>query len=248
MRCISIATAVWMAAVAAGQDAQLTGLRATLEALHSQAAAAAAETRGATPELTIAKHQLRDWIEVQLGSLQDFTQERAFEDHINESLKAAGATEAGDDQNLLGSLGEVRLNTESGLLIVTTSVGILCSYDESAYAYERINDRWQRVWESEQNDYSPKKYTPQYIVAVHVWQAFRHGDADGPPFVMTLGNEGWCSSSWHQVYYRVWRADSLASKPLIDESEFSVAADRNLLGWKHQPRHGIQGFPGGRVD
>jgi len=27
---------------------------------------------------------------------------------------------------------------------------------------------WQRLWESEQNDYSPKKYNPQHIMAVHV--------------------------------------------------------------------------------
>jgi hypothetical protein len=235
MRCISIATAVWMAAVASAQDAQLTGLRATLETLHSQAAAATVETRGATPELTVAKHQLRDWIEVQLGSLKDFTEERAFENQINESLKAAGFMAAGDDQNLLGSLGEVGLSTESGLLIVTTAVGILCQYDESAYGYKRVNDRWQRVFESEQNDYSPKKYAPQSIVSAYVWQAFRRGQEDEPTFVMTLGNEWGCASAWHPVYYRVWRIDMSGSRLLIDDSEFAwLRAESFLVGSIHQ--------------
>jgi hypothetical protein len=99
--------------------------------------------------------------------------------------------DAADDQNLLGSLGIVRFSSESGLLIITTGVGILCEYDESAYGYKRINDHWQRIWESEQNDYSPKKYAPQSIFAVHVWQSFKAGgQEDGPAFVMTLGMSG----------------------------------------------------------
>jgi hypothetical protein len=210
-----------MAAAAAAQDAALGALHATLITLRSQAAEANFKTRGARPELTLAKHQLRDWIEVQLRSLKNDEPEKAFAIRINEMLKGVEAPAPADDQSLLGSLADVRISRESGLLIVTTGVGILCGYDESAYGYKLTNDRWQRIWESEQNDYSEKNYSPQQIEAVHVWQPYKDGDQNGLPFVMTLGYEGWCSSNWHGVNYRVWRADSLTSKPLIDESEFA---------------------------
>ncbi|MGD0049159.1 MAG: hypothetical protein ABSE42_19340 [Bryobacteraceae bacterium] len=49
-----------------------------------------------------AKHQLRDWIETQLASLNDNGDEKALSDRINQSLKAVSVASATDDQNLLG--------------------------------------------------------------------------------------------------------------------------------------------------
>ncbi len=187
--------------------------------MRSHAKETTIENSGARPELTVAKHQLRDWIERQLGSLKDLQHTEALSGHINDKLKAVNVAGSGDDQNLLGSVGDVRLSSESGFLIVTTGVGILCQFDESAYGYKKVNDRWQRVWESEQNDYFPTKYAPEYIVAVHIWQAWEGGRQAGPPFVMTLGNHWGGASSWHPVYYRVWRVDPAGSKLLIDDSE-----------------------------
>jgi hypothetical protein len=227
MRLILLAAAFWLAASAAAQDPALGALQATLTTLRSHAAEADPKARGAIPELTLAKHQLRDWIEAQLRSLKHAEPEKAFSTRINETLKRVAAPV--DDENLLGALAEVRISRESGLLIVTTGVGILCGYDESAYGYRLTSDRWQRIWESEQNDYSGKKYAPQQIEAVHVWQPYEDGHQSGPPFVMTLGYEGWCTSNWHPVYYRVWRAGSLASRPLIDESEFAYQRTPTFL-------------------
>ncbi len=169
-------------------------------------------------ELTAAKHQLRDWIEAQLGSLKDDVDEKALADKINQALKAMGATAAVQDLNYLGYLGDVRVSYEPGLLIITTAVGILCQMDESAYGYKSVNGHWQRVWESEQIDYSPKKYAPQYIEAVHVWQSSKDGHVEGPAYAMTLGHGWGCASFWHTAYYRVWRVDSSGSKLLIDDS------------------------------
>jgi hypothetical protein len=219
MRFVSVAAAFWIAQAAAAQDARLDALHATLATLHSHSAEASVETLGARPELTVAKHQLRDWIEFQLGSLKDDSQEKALADRINVALKAVSVTNTADDQNLLGSLGDVSFSSESGILVVTTAVGILCQYDESAYGYRQVNGRWRRIWESEQNDYSPKKYAPQHLAAVHIWQLYKRGSGDGPPFIMTLGNHWGCASSWHPVYYRVWRVDSSGPKLLIDGSE-----------------------------
>jgi hypothetical protein len=234
MRLILLAT-LWMTATVSAQNAQLGALRATLASLHS--AEPTVETSGARPELTVAKHQLRDWIETQLSSLKDIAEEQAFAAHINETLKAVAIPDIGDDQNLLGSLGGVSFSSESGLLIITTAVGILCQYDESAYAYKRVNDHWQRIWESEQNDYSPKKYAPQHLAAVHVLQPFKDGHEDGPPFVMTLGNDWGCASFWHPVYYRVWRVDASSSKLLIDDSEIAwLRAQTYIVGSIAQDR------------
>ena len=172
-----------LAAAAAAQDVELGALHATLVSLHSQAMLKAKETRGATPDLTVAKHQLRDWIEKRLGSMKGDGDEKAFSVQINEALKTVGVKAAADDENVVGSLGGVRFSMEAGLLIVTTAVEILCQYDESAYAYRYMDGRWQRIWESEQNDYSPKKYNPQHIEAVHGLQPLENG----PTYVMYLG-------------------------------------------------------------
>jgi hypothetical protein len=165
MRWICLAAALWMAGAASAQDARLAALHATLVTLRPRVSAATLAGLGARPELTVAKHQLRDWIETQLGSLTgtqaDIEQEKALAERINAQLKAVSVTDAGDDQNLLGSLGEVRFSSESGLLIITTGVGIPCQYDESAYGYRRVDGSWQRIWETEQDDYSPEKYAPQ---------------------------------------------------------------------------------------
>jgi hypothetical protein len=162
MRLLWLAAALCIPVTASAQDAQLNALKATLASLQSKDPKEAIETLGARPELTIAKHQLRDWIESQLPALTDRQPEQltALANHINEALKAAGASEQSDDQNLLGSVGDVVVSNEPGLLIVRTAVGILCQYDESAYGYKLLNGRWQRIWESEQNDYSSKKYNP----------------------------------------------------------------------------------------
>jgi len=147
-----------------------------LVTLYSQAAEPARETLGGRPELTIAKHQLRDWIETQLASLKEDGDEKAFAARINKSLKAVSVAGAADHQNLLGSLGDVSVSREADILIVTTRLGILCQYDDSVYAYGPAGGGgWQRMWESEQIDYSPKRYNPQHIIAVHVSRLFVGG-------------------------------------------------------------------------
>jgi hypothetical protein len=215
MRPIALAAALWMAAAASAQDARLNALHASLVTLHAHAKEASAVGLGGRPELTVIKHELRDWIETQLASLKVDGDEKAFADRINKSLKAMSVVGAAESQNLLGSLGDVSISREADILIVTTRLGILCQYDDSVYAYGPAGGGgWQRLWESEQNDYSPKKYNPQHIMAVHVSRLL----LGGPPFIMTLGNEWGCASTWHSVYYRVWRVDPSGAKLLIDDS------------------------------
>jgi hypothetical protein len=219
MRLLCFVAVLWTSGVASAQDARLFPLHTSLAKLHAHAKEATMETMGATSELTVAKHHLRNWIEAQLDSANDISQAKARSGQINEALKTVQVAGPDDEQNLLGSLGEVRLIGEAGLLIVTTGVGILCQFDESAYGYRRVEGHWQRVWESEQNEYVATKYAPQHIVAVHVWQSFEGGHENGPAFVMTLGNSWGCASTWHPVHYKVWRIDSSGQKLLIAGSE-----------------------------
>jgi len=208
-----------MASVAYARGAQLAALHATLVALRSHAAEATVKHPAPVAELDAAKHQLRDWIEAQLDSLKDLDTNAAFEHRVNEALKPVSVTVGNDEQNLLGTLGQVRLGSESGVLTVITAVGIFCQYDMSAYAYQLVNGHWKRVWESEQD--AAKDYAPQHLIAVHVLQPFHEGGESGPIYVMTLGNEWGCASNWHSVYYRVWRVDASRTKLLIDGSGFA---------------------------
>jgi hypothetical protein len=193
---------------------QLPALHETLQSLHAQADVSAVNPGGG-PKLTLAKHQLRDWIESQLGSIEEDGDETKASESINKALEKVSVPST-DDQNFLGSLDDVGLSWESGLLIVITRVGIVCQFDESMYAYKRIDSKWQRILESEQNDY--QNYTPQHIGAVHVWQNYEAGKSTGPAYILTLGNEGGCASAWHRVYYRIFRVDSSGSKSLVDQS------------------------------
>jgi hypothetical protein len=219
-RLIPLAMAFCVVATASAQDARLAALHAALVTLHEHATEISTQRR-MIPELTIAKHQLRDWIESRLESLDDPDHAKDLEGGINQELKNLSVTDSADPQDLLGSLGEVRLESQSGMLIVTTTVGIICENDASAYGYKRVDGHWKRVWETEQDDYAPGKYDPQSFDEVHVWQPLGEGHQDDPPLVMTLGNDWGCASTWHTVYYRVWRVDATRSKLLIDRSDFA---------------------------
>lgn len=196
-------------------DSRLAALHETLQSLHAQTGVSAVNPGGG-PKLTLAKHQLRDWIESQFGPVEKEGDETNASERINKALKSVSVAPSKDDQDLLGSLGEVDLKWEPEILIVITRVGIVCGQDESVYGYKRINGKWQRIWESEQNDY--QHYTPQHIDAVRISQSYEGARQTGPTYILTLGNEWGCASAWHRVYYRIWRVDSSGSKSLIDQS------------------------------
>jgi hypothetical protein len=211
-------TFAWMVLAANGraQDTRLEQLRTTLLSLRAHANENL-DVRGATPELTTAKHQLRDWIESRLEGLKSDGNTDDFARSINGTLVAAKMPDGVDDQNNLGTVLDVRLHRESGLLFVITSLGILCGEDDSAYAYQWSDGQWKRYWESGQEDYTPKKYLPQHIEGIHVWEPVK----ERKRLVLTLGSETWCSSAWHNVYYRLWRIDSAGTKLLLDETKLA---------------------------
>jgi hypothetical protein len=153
---------------------------------------------------------------------------------LNDKLRAADLTcESADDLqgkrctdqengdfNAHGYLGALRflLPAAGDRLVLVTTAGIQCGYDESAYVYERRNGTWQRVFESERNNYTKDGYEPQDLQQVLV----SPDPPDGkPPLVLTTGIASWCSSNWRAVYYRLFRIApaNVTPLPLLERAE-----------------------------
>jgi hypothetical protein len=54
----------------------------------------------------------------------------------------------------------------------------------------------------------------------------------GDLVVMTLGFQEWCSSNWHEVYYRIWRVAASGKAPelLVNGAEFAYVGDTTIAG------------------
>jgi hypothetical protein len=209
------------------EDDPLAALRATLLPMREHPDEHL-ESRGATAQLTVAKHQLRDWIETSLARLGENGDEAALVRELNAVLSKEkflcdysmpGADDRCPDEKLLGFLGGIRIRRQLQFLVVETAIGIQCGYDESAYIYEWAGERWQRRWESEQDNYAEKQYFPQMLDAVRISLP----DKKGSQLVLMLGREPWCASNWHDVYYRLWRIGprDQSTKLLLEGSEWA---------------------------
>jgi hypothetical protein len=190
--------------------------------------------RGATPKLTVAKHQLRDWLDTGIGSLNQNPDPAEVQRSFNLELQHAGLTCSYDapppsscpDWFQAGYAGRVGVHRDWAFLVVTAGMGIECGYDESAYVYSWNGEKWVRVWQNEQNNYVNDKYKPQTLQSILISPFNKENDY----LVMTLGSESWCSSNWHDVYYRVFRlGPDQQAPPLIEGSQWSP------VGWRNPP-------------
>ena len=180
-------------------------IAATLRQLRSQADKHR-DTHGAAAPLTAAKHQLRDWVESRLAREGQGLDTRAFAETLHVAL--GGATLLCNDfrdecdTNFLGYVEDVRVNREGEFLIVVTSMGIRCGYDESAYVYA-WDSRWRRVWEHEQNIYTEQGYLPQVIHDAQVSPS----EGGRSRLLMVLGSQTTCSGAFKDIYARAWQID-----------------------------------------
>jgi hypothetical protein len=220
----------FLGSLAAAQDPQvatkISPLAKTVLSLRDYAASNS--VRGGLPELTLAKHQLRDWIESRLASFPEKGGVGALSSDLLAGLE--GANLFCDDPSdcvatSIGFLDQVLVNRERGFLTIATAVGtgLRCGYDYSAYIYEWRGNQWHRIWEHEQNDYSAAAYHPQTLHAIHISDAA----ADGTRLILTLGTPAGCGGTFVPVRYQVWRlargATGAASSPIavsiLDKSE-----------------------------
>lgn len=250
-------------------DPRLDALRALLIPMRSEKAQDPT-ARGATPALTEIKHQLRQWIESRMKSLDRRGETGDLQAKLNAELTAAGLTCSWETNGphcpgwwLLGYLSNIQFRREGAFLTLTTGVGIECGYDDSAYLYQWADTGggWHQIWESEQNTYTKDDYHPQNILSVK---------AAGSSLVLTLGVQPWCASNWHDVYYRVFRlGPNPVSKPIVDGAEYAfegwstegaITEDEALVAFRvaaHDPaihnrraiRHfKIKGYVATRID
>jgi len=212
-------------------DAGLDAIRASVMSMRGKPTNAG--PRGATAELTNAKHLLRDWAELQVVKLPRDGDAAALQKNLNSQLRQSGLTCSWTpadkapcpDWSQLGYVGDVQFHWSSGFLVLLTGVGIECGYDESAYVYSWSNESWRRVWQNEQNAYTEKKYKPQSIEKVLI-----SVDASGNDYIaLTLGTQSWCESNWHDVYFRAFHMGAAAA-PLIDEAQLANVEDEPLNG------------------
>lgn len=195
-------------------------LRASLEAVRRHAQEHR-ETRGATPAFTGIKHRLRDWAEARLTSFPRNGDEDALNREFQESMgRARLLCPDGCVFSALGYVDPIRVRRQGEFLIVQTSVGIACGYDDSAYVYEwsageKPGGAWHRMFETEQNDYTEAGYRPQTIYSVQVTEP----DATGARLALTLGSRPACSNAFLPVYYRLWRIHGRDQRKLLDASE-----------------------------
>jgi hypothetical protein len=204
---------------ACAEDALLKDLRSTLLEIR-QGPTKSAAPRGGSFRLTVAKHNLRDWVESRLKAFAVRGDEAEFARLLNAELRSA-ALICGDadgdvacpDWTSSGFLNAVKLSRTHGFIVLQTGVGIECGFDESAYLYSWSDEGWRRTWQTEQNVYEQGKYQPQTIHDVRVSPYSRTNNY----VVMTLGSESWCMSNLHNVYYRVFRfGPDPDAKPLVE--------------------------------
>ena len=210
---------------AVAQDRQMEALRTSLAALrphHDELP----DTRDATPQLTIVKHQFRDWIESHLESFPpsdtSSNRDRALLATLHAGLRDAQLFCADECvPSYLGFVDDVQLQREREFLIVQTGVGIRCGYDESAYVYTWSGSTWKRLFSAEQDVYTKEQYQPQTIHGVRISEP----DSAGRRLILTLGSRPGCSSAFQPVYWRVWQVADGTSKLLLEDSKFANVSD-----------------------
>jgi hypothetical protein len=209
-------TLVLLPLCALAQDAGLTAISKTVLEMR-QYANQHQEVRGGIPQVTVAKHELRDWIEARLASFPQDGNAEALTENLNRGVSQAKLFCDKDSDcfpTALGFLDEIQIERKGDFLISQTAVGIgiRCGYDYSAYIYNWSDGKWQHIWNNEQNDYSAGAYFPQLLHSVQISEP----GPDGKRLILTLGSQAGCLT-FKDVYYRVWRLGTLA--PLLDKRE-----------------------------
>jgi len=206
-------------------DPRLDALRDLLTSMRGKPPAED-KVRGASPKLTAAKHQLRDWIESRMSDFAIDGDPSELASRLSNELRQAGLLCGWDAKETqcpewwqLGFLSKIEFRRSGGFLILITHTGIECGFDDSAYLYGwSPDDHWRRVWQTEQNTYTEKGYKPQSLQSVQISPYSQSNDY----LILTLGSRPWCSSNWHPVYYRVFRpGPDPEAKPLVEGEDWA---------------------------
>lgn len=98
----------------------------------------------------------------------------------------------------------------SELLVVTTTLWVMCGSDTSFYLLQRVGRTWQLIAAQEANDYED-------ITGAQKWleYAISPPDETGQFFVVTANINPWCSSNWQSLRYKAFRIGTTPYHPTI---------------------------------
>jgi hypothetical protein len=184
------------------------------------------DVRGANPDLTVLKHQLRDWAESQIVHSGPFPEVTTLSATLNALFdqKKIIEPEPDDDWPGLGAVAPFEVSHpdgDSAWLKLEIGVAIDCGYDESVYLYEWTGKDWARSFESEQNDYTKDHFTPQDLRHVEVSPS----DANGDRLILTIGITPSCASVWQGLYYRLFRVGATTTRLVDDFTEVNIGEE-----------------------
>jgi hypothetical protein len=214
----------------------LDDLRTTLARLREEAPMPKAPP-DAGALVTLAKRQLREWVERQLPPT-DSVDVGPLNARLKARLQAADLVGPSDCSNpapgdashpgppesrrseACGYVGDMRVEQAEGgrdgpyLTLTTAFDNAWCGVDGSAYLFQRKDGGWRLVWESEENA-EAATYSPAPITRVLIARRFT---LDGeksppPPLVLTLGSALGCEGTWGSVRYRLWRVHDGEPRP-----------------------------------
>jgi len=222
----------------ATRDPQLAALAATMARLPANPPDDD-PTRGARPELTTAKHQLRDWIVAQLraGNFADPSRAgaKSMTTILRHKLKAAG----------IGPLG-LSVWRSGPLVVASTSFSIQCGSDASLYGWLWNGHDWVESFTYERNDYTGK-YQPLSLDSIRL-----AADGAGPEagfYVLASSVGTWCSSNWLGRMYQLFHVDGSTGKAqLLADQDLWAFVGEGERGAELSANYAVIKYTGDSVD
>jgi hypothetical protein len=238
---------LFVGAAAAVLAADLDDIRATQQKLNN-ARDSSKLPRDEVPLdlLPAVKKQLLAWAESRLQNVGRDVSPEELTRVLGEELNAVVPHRSHDtDSDLLGDL-DIEFSRPEGeptWLAMSTLVGIPCGFDRSSYLYEWRDDRWNRRFSLEANDYRRDQYGPEESVELRVSPP----NANNTRLVLVTGFPPACISVWHTLYIRLFRVDTLQTK-LLEETPTANLGEEPAYSVRLEPSGVLVEFSGFSVD
>ncbi len=195
------------------------------------------DVRGANPDLTVLKHQLRDWVESKISKLKVDSDPAGVSSQVNEELNRVKLTKAEQDYEglRLGEIDAVSLDHPKGdtsWLLFTTVVGIdSCGHDTSIYLYEWRGGAWSRRFELEEVA-SGGRFAPlEFVGSVEVSPPDEYYNRR----VLVLSNSWGCASMWQGFSYALFKIGGQRTTLLDDTATVYMGGEEDSYHGRLEP-------------